>query len=110
MDATLEEPSSPSGEVMARHGERRRGSDRRKGSAGLVVDPKWEEIRTMYAHALELYRQADFDAASKAFDHVMTLEPGDGPSRMMKTRIEKVRTEFVGTKAAFDPVHKFDEK
>ena len=96
--------------VMARHGERRRGSDRRKGSAGLVVDPKWEEIRTMYEHALELYRQADFDAASKAFDHVMTLRPGDGPSRMMKTRIEKIRTEFVGAKASFDPVHKFDEK
>jgi len=96
--------------VMARHGERRRGVDRRHGSADLIVDPGWEKIRRIFENALALYRQADFDAADKEFDHVMSLRPGDGPSRMMKARIEKVRMEFTGAAATFDSVHKFDEK
>ena len=96
--------------VLARRGERRKGIDRRLGSPSLIVDPKWEEIRAKFNHALELYRRADFDGAANAFDHVLTLRPGDGPSRMMKTRIEKVRVEFAGAAETFDPVHKFDEK
>ena len=95
--------------VAGRHGERRR-SDRRQGSAELLVDPKWDEIRTIFEHALELYRSADFDGAEQAFDHVMKLAPGDGPSLMMKARIEKCRLELVDAKSEFDPVHKFDEK
>jgi class 3 adenylate cyclase len=95
--------------VAGRHGERRR-SDRRQGSAELLVDPKWDEIRTIFEHALELYRIADFDGAEQAFDHVMKLAPGDGHSLMMKSRIEKFRLELVDAKSEFDPVHKFDEK
>ena len=94
----------------ARHGERRRGADRRQGSAELIVDPKWEEIRTIFEHGLALYREADFDGADQAFDHVMKLVPEDGPSRMMKARVEKYRAEFVGARSEFDPIHKFDEK
>ena len=96
--------------VLARYGERRQGFDRRQGSAELVVDPKWEEIRTIFESALELYRKADFDGADKAFDHVLALEPGDGPSVMMKARIGTKRVEYAGATASFDPVHKFDEK
>ena len=48
--------------ILARHGEQRRG-DRRQGSADLLVDPSWEEIKTMYEHALGLYQQGDFDGA-----------------------------------------------
>ncbi len=95
--------------VLAVHGERRRG-DRRQGSADLLVDPSWEEIKTMFEHALELYQQGDFDGADRAFDHVLALRPGDGPSKMMKSRIEKMRIEYAGATRAFDPVYKFDEK
>jgi hypothetical protein len=28
----------------------------------------------------------------------------------MKSRIEKYRTEYIGTESTFDPVYKFDEK
>ena len=95
--------------VLARHGERR-GSDRRQGSADLLVDPSWEEIKTMFEHALGLYQRGDFDGADKAFDHVLALRPGDGPSKMLKSRIEKMRIEYAGATTAFDPVYKFDEK
>ena len=95
--------------ILARHGEQRRG-DRRQGSADLLVDPSWEEIKTMYEHALGLYQQGDFDGADKAFDHVLALRPGDGPSKMMKSRIEKMRIDYAGATTAFDPVYKFDEK
>ena len=76
----------------------------------MIVDSKWDEIRTIFEHALALYRKADFDAANQAFDHVLALEPGDGPSLMMKARIETKRVEYAGATASFDPVHKFDEK
>ena len=93
--------------MMARHGERRHG-ERRMGSARLVVKPEQEEITTMYEHALALYRTGEFDGADMAFDHVLSLNPTDGPSRLMKGRIAKYRTEYAG--AHFDPVYKFDEK
>ena len=95
--------------VMLRHGERRQ-EDRRLGSARLMVKPEQEEIATMYEHALALYRKGDFDGAEMAFDHVLSLSPGDGPSRLMKTRIAKYRTEYAGHDSHFDPVYKFDEK
>jgi adenylate cyclase len=95
--------------VSARHGERRQ-EDRRTVAERLVITAQQEEIATMYEHALALYRRADFDAAEKAFDHVLSLNPSDGPSRLMKTRIHKYRTEYVGTESTFDPVYKFDEK
>jgi len=94
--------------VMLRHGERRH-EDRRLGSARLTVKPEQEEIATMYEHALALYRKGEFDSAEMAFDHVLSLAPGDGPSRLMKSRIAKYRTEHSG-ESHFDPVYKFDEK
>jgi hypothetical protein len=95
--------------VMLRHGERRQ-EDRRLGSSRLIVKPEQEEIATMYEHALALYRKGDFDGAEMAFDHVLSLAPGDGPSRLMKSRIAKYRMEYAGGDSHFDPVYKFDEK
>jgi adenylate cyclase len=97
------------GIVLARHGERRQ-EDRRTGSAALLVAPEQEEIATMYEHALALYRNGESDAADMAFDHVLSLNPLDGPSRLMKTRIARYRTESGVAGAHFDPVYKFDEK
>jgi TolA-binding protein len=95
--------------VMMQHGERRQGP-RRLGSDRIVATPEHIEIASMYEHALALYRKGDFDAAEMGFDHVLTLNPGDGPSRLMKSRIAKYRTEYAGDEAHFDPVYKFDEK
>jgi len=95
--------------VMLRHGERRQG-ERRLGSSRLLTTPAQEEIKTMYEHALALYRRGDFDAAEIGFDHVLSLSPSDGPSRLMKDRIAKYRKEYAGPEAHFDPVYKFDEK
>jgi hypothetical protein len=94
---------------MLRHGERRR-DERRLGSERLLIRPEQEEIKTMYEHALALYRRGDFDSAELGFDHVLSLNPGDGPSRLMKARIAKYREESAGAQMRFDPVYKFDEK
>ena len=80
------------------------------GSERMLVKPQWEEIATIYEHALAHYRQGDFDEAEMAFDHVLSLNPTDGPSKLMKGRISKYRTEYAGTPSHFDPVYKFDEK
>ena len=95
--------------VMIRYGERR-VEPRRVISQRVTVTPRQEEVATMYEHALALYRRADFDAAEKAFDHVLSLAPSDGPSLLMKGRIKKYRAEYVGTETSFDPVYRFDEK
>jgi hypothetical protein len=95
--------------IFLRHGDRRL-EDRRLGSERLLVRPEQEEIKTMYEHALALYRKGDFDGAEIGFDHVLTLNPSDGPSRLMKDRIAKYRNEYAGDEAHFDPVYKFDEK
>jgi len=95
--------------VTLRHGERRQ-EERRLGSDRLLVKPEQEEIATMYEHALALYRKGDFDSAEMAFDHVLSLSPGDGPSRLMKSRIDKYRSADAGDETHFDPVYKFDEK
>jgi hypothetical protein len=95
--------------VFAWHGERRR-EERRLGSEQLLVRPEQEEVATMYEHALSLYRNGDLDAAKLAFDHVLSLSPSDGPSRLMKHRISKYREEYAGMESQFDPIFKFDEK
>ncbi|HEY2381874.1 MAG TPA: adenylate/guanylate cyclase domain-containing protein [Terriglobia bacterium] len=95
--------------VMLWHGERRH-DERRLGSGQILATPEQEEIAAMYEHALGLYRKGDFKNADMAFEHVLTLSPGDGPSRLMRTRIAKYRTEYAGDEAHFDPVYKFDEK
>jgi adenylate cyclase len=95
--------------AMARHGERRR-EERRLGSDRIMLRPEQEEVATMYEHALSLYRKGDFDAAEMAFDHVLSLNPLDGPTKLMKSRITKYRNEYAGAESHFDPVYKFDEK
>jgi adenylate cyclase len=95
--------------VMARFGERRE-AERRIGSDRLVVQPRQEEIATMYEHALSIYRSGDLASAEVAFDHVLSLSPNDGPSQVMKSRISKYRLEYARAGARFDPVYKFDEK
>jgi len=97
------------GLLMLWRGERRQ-EERRIGSERLLVQPDQEEIATMYEHALELYRKGDFASADMAFDHVLSLKPGDGPSWLMKSRIAKYRAEYSSEGAHFDPVYKFDEK
>ncbi len=95
--------------IMIRHGERRRG-DRRIGSDRLTVHSEQEEVAIMYEHALSLYRKGEFDAAEMAFDHVLSLSPNDGPTKLMKSRIAKYRMEYAEAGSHFDPVYKFDEK
>jgi hypothetical protein len=93
--------------VLARYGERRHG-ERRLGSERLILKPEQEEMATMYEHALSLYRKGDFNGADMAFGHVLSLSPTDGPSRLMKSRIAKYRSDDAG--GHFDHVYKFDEK
>jgi adenylate cyclase len=95
--------------IVARYGDRRR-EDRRVGSDRLAVQPEQEEVAAMYEHALALYRKGDLDAADMAFDHVMSLKPNDGPSKLMKGRISRYRREYADTAPPFDPVFRFDEK
>ena len=95
--------------VQLWYGERRQ-EERRVGSSQLFVTPEQEEIKTMYEHALALYRKGDFDGAETGFDHVLSLNPNDGPSRLMKHRIAKHRAEFAGAQTRFDPVYRFDEE
>jgi TolA-binding protein len=95
--------------IVARYGERRH-EDRRMGSDRLRVKPEQQEIASMYEHALALYRKGDFDGAEIGFDHVLSLRPNDGPSKLMKGRISKYRMEYAGAGYHFDPVYKFDEK
>jgi adenylate cyclase len=87
---------------------------KRWGPERLLVSPEQEEVASMYAHALGLYRKGDFDGAEISFDHVLTLKPNDGPSKLMKGRIAKYRIEQPTTESAgstpFDPVHKFEKK
>jgi class 3 adenylate cyclase len=95
--------------ILARYGDRRR-DERRMGSSRLLVKPEQQEIAYMYEHALALYRKGDFDGAEIGFDHVLSLSPNDGPSKLMKNRISKYRMEYAGAGSHFDPVYKFDEK
>jgi class 3 adenylate cyclase len=95
--------------VMLTHGERRQ-EERRLGSERIIAKPEQEEIATIYEHALDLYGKGDFDGADMAFEHVLTLSPGDGPSRLMRTRIAKKRPEHSGDEAGFDSVYKFNAK
>ena len=64
----------------------------------------------MYEYALALYRKGESDGAEMAFNHVLSLAPNDGPSRLMKNRIAKYRNEYAGDEVSFNPVYKFDEK
>lgn len=95
--------------VMLTHGERRQ-EERRLGSERIIARPEQEEIATIYEHALELYGKGDLDGADMAFEHVLTLSPGDGPSRLMRTRIAKKRSELSSVEADFDSVYKFEKK
>jgi adenylate cyclase len=97
------------GFMLLQHGDRRH-EDRRLGSPELLVTLEQEEIKNMYEHALEFYRKGEFDSAEIGFDHVLSLNPNDGPSRLMKDRIAKYREEYAGAKMRFDPVYRFDEK
>jgi adenylate cyclase len=93
--------------VLSIYGERRR-QYRRLGSERLVVKPEHEEIATMYEHGLSLYRKSDFDGAVMVFDHVLSISPNDGPSRLMKNRIAKHRAEQTA-ETQFDPVFRFED-
>jgi class 3 adenylate cyclase len=95
--------------IVARFGDRRH-ENRRLGSDRLRVEPEQQEIASMYEHALALYRKGDFDGAEIGFDHVLTMRPNDGPSKLMKGRISKYRMEYAEAGPRFDPVYKFDEK
>ena len=84
--------------VMLIHGERRH-ENRRLGSARLVVRPEQEETAVIYEHALEVYRKGDFEGAESGFDHVLSLNPNDGPAKLMKDRIAKFREEAETSRA-----------
>jgi class 3 adenylate cyclase len=84
--------------VPARYGEKRRG-ERRMGAERLMVKPEQEEITAMYEHALELFRKGELDDAGMGFEHVLSLSPTDGPSRLMKGRLVRQGTECAGAQS-----------
>ena len=90
------------------YGERRR-DHRRLGSTRLIVKPEQQELATMYEHGLALYRKGDFEGAAMVFDHILSVNPGDGPSRLMKTRVSKSRTDRTN-EPQFDTVFKFEDR
>jgi class 3 adenylate cyclase len=94
--------------IMLYHGERRY-RDRRLGSEQLLARPEHEEIKSMYEHALALYRKADLDGAEIGFDHVLSLAPNDGPACMMKDRIAKQRAKR-SDEPQIEPIFKFEER
>ena len=78
--------------------------------AGL---PTWYTIRANKSGYIARKKEIDFLIAMNpdtAREDVLSLAPGDGPSRLMKARIAKYRTEYAGDDSHFDPVYKFDEK
>jgi class 3 adenylate cyclase len=99
-----------SNKLSGSHQNERREGERRLGSERLVIRPDQEEIATIYEHALGLYRKGDLDEAEKAFEHVLTLSPADGPSRLMKRRITRYRQQHAQAESQFNPVFKFDKK
>jgi adenylate cyclase len=90
------------------HGERRY-RDRRLGSEQLLARPEHEEIKSMYEHALTLYRKDDLDGAEIGFDHVLSLAPNDGPACLMKDRIAKQRAKR-SDEPQIEPIFKFEER
>ena len=88
----------------------RRIETRRLGSETLVVKPEQEKVAVIYEDALALYRKGDLESAEKAFDRALSLNPSDGPSRLMKGRISAFLQEHGHNDPQFDPVLKFDKK
>ena len=64
-----------------------------------MVRPEQEETAVIYEHALEVYRKGDFEGAESGFDHVLSLNPNDGPAKLMKDRIAKFREEAETSRA-----------
>ena len=95
--------------VLARYGERRH-EERRMSSDRLLVTTPQVELATLYGEALTLYRQGSLDEADRAFDRVLKKFPNDGPSKLMKSRIDHYKDEYAEAGKAFNPVYKFDEK
>ena len=60
------------------------------GRAGAVEGAALE-LRDVYGAGLEAYRRQDWDAAEHRFSDCLRLCPDDGPSRVLRARIEAFR-------------------
>jgi adenylate cyclase len=65
---------------------------------GLVgaVESGTLELRDVYGTGLEAYRRQDWDAAEHRFSDCLRLCPDDGPSRVLRARIEAFRAGAPG--------------
>ena len=60
------------------------------GQAG-AVEGGMLELRDLYVHGLDAYRQQDWDTAEQRFQDCLRLRPDDGPSRELLGRIAAFR-------------------
>ncbi|MGH1574271.1 adenylate/guanylate cyclase domain-containing protein [Methylobacterium sp. P31] len=65
-------------------------------------------VRAAYAAGLEAYRQQRWEEAREAFERVQESEPGDGPSRVLLSRIMDLESRLQSTD--WDGPWKMDRK
>lgn len=56
------------------------------------LTPQQQQLRTRYSEALTAYRAARWDDARAAFNAALEISPGDGPSRALLARIDRLVT------------------
>ncbi|MGH1574935.1 adenylate/guanylate cyclase domain-containing protein [Methylobacterium sp. P31] len=77
------------------------------GKAGELSAAQ-EELQTAYAAGLEAYRQQRWEEARETFENVQKLVPGDGPSRVLSSRIKDLETR--PQSSVWDGAWKMDRK
>ena len=61
------------------------------GVAGAALPPEQAQMLTLYASALEAYRNRRWDEAEALFGQCLALWPADGPSKLMAERCRAMR-------------------
>ena len=88
--------------VMMQHGERRQGP-RRLGSDRWFGNARNTSKSPVCRTRTGALPKGGFRCRRNGLRSRLTLNRGDGPSRLMKSRIAKYRTEYAGDEANFDP-------
>jgi adenylate cyclase len=72
-----------------------------------ALDGTAERLRANFAEALAAYRAGKWDEAERAFGACLGIEPADGPSRVMRERVARLRAN---PPAQWDGVWRLEEK
>ncbi len=77
------------------------------GPAG-GLDDKAQELREAFHSSLQLYRQRRWDDAEKSFSKCLEITPHDGPSLLLRQRVQELRRHDPGED--WDGVWRLDKK